>query len=62
MDFVVIQIKVERCADCPFVQEQELAYFCRKTEREVPPNVVATDCPERPVRPTNAELARYYSK
>lgn len=62
MDFVVIQIKVEKCIDCPFVQEQPLAFFCKKTEREVLPNIVATDCPERPVMPTTAELARYYSQ
>lgn len=69
MDFVVVKIKVEKCADCPFVIMHgnkpitwEIEWRCTKTNREVPQNVVASDCPERTVRATAAELARYYSQ
>lgn len=69
MGFVVIQIKVEKCADCPFVLihgnkpvTMEVEWRCTKSNREVPPNIVASDCPERPVLATEAELARYYNQ
>jgi len=72
MDFVMVKIRVEKCAECPHVYKHEnealnmkVEWHCFQDENtyfEVDPSIIATDCPERPILPTAADIIRMHSQ